>query len=602
MGLVNDGNFCYNKEKYMNKHSSTSLIAGALVLVSVTAVAALFTSGSIGQVSNSQCVGMPYGTAGCPLKASSSSSVALLTCGNGYLEAGEECDLGQTKNGFSNCTKQCKLLFCGDGLISPATKEECEPESEEVYALDPATGELIIEVRYLAPTCGAICTVPTCDAQGNCSGGCKRNFLPACTNSSSSAATQLAQNTSSASSTGAVVAPVPASSTPAVATTPVSVCGNGVIDGGEQCDDGNTINEDACTNACRIAICGDQVVQLWEQCDDGNRIDADACSNTCKSPACGDGVMQNGEECDDGNQSNQDSCTNSCKLPRCGDLLIQQNEDCDDGNMVNSDSCSNECKAPRCGDAILQTGEECDDGNQSDTDACTTKCILPRCGDGVIQQAEECDDANKINADGCNNLCKLPFCGNGLREGEEICDDGNQSNNDACSNECTRPMCGDGFVQPGEFCDDGNQNNDDNCTTACRVPTCGDGLLHPREECDDGRSNSDTKPSACRMNCRAPRCGDAVTDEGEECDGGEECSPECTLLKSAAPILTDEDGGISLWIYFAITLAGLGTVAVLAFVMRKQLHQLVARVAGESAAEAIDNIPLDQIEMPWQKW
>ncbi len=583
----------------MNKHSSSSLIAGALVLVSMTAVASLFTQGTTGAVA-SECVGKPYGTAGCPLKASS-SSVSTLSCGNGYVDPGEECDLGQTKNGFSNCTKQCKLLFCGDGLISPAVKEECEPESEEVYALDPATGELIIEVRYLAPTCGAICTVPTCDNKGECSGGCKRNFLPACTNAASSTSVATAQiqavSSISAITTGAIV------SSSVGLPSQVIACGNGKIDGGEQCDDGNMINEDACANNCRIAVCGDQILQIWEQCDDGNRIDADACSNTCKSPACGDGVVQNGEECDDGNQSNQDSCSNACKLPRCGDLLIQAGESCDDGNLVNSDACSNSCTAPRCGDAIVQTGEECDDGNAVNTDACTTQCVLPRCGDGVIQQAEECDDANKVNADGCNNLCKLPMCGNGLREGDEICDDGNQSNNDACSNECKRPACGDGFVQPGEFCDDGNQNNDDNCTTMCRVPTCGDGLIHPREACDDGRLNSDIKPNSCRMNCTAARCGDAVTDEGEECDGGEECSPECTLLKSAAPILgTDEDGGVSMWIYLAVVLAAVGTVGVLAFVLRKQLHGVIARVAGEGAAEALDNVPLDQIEMPWQKW
>ena len=47
------------------------------------------------------------------------------------------------------------------------------------------------------------------------------------------------------------------------------VCSNGKVEYGEQCDDGNTINEDACTNACRFNICGDGV--RWpsggQECD-----------------------------------------------------------------------------------------------------------------------------------------------------------------------------------------------------------------------------------------------------------------------------------------------------------------------------------------------
>ncbi len=63
-------------------------------------------------------------------------------------------------------------------------------------------------------------------------------------------------------------------------------CGNGVVDVdiAEQCDDGNTINEDSCTNICTTPICGDGVKQSGEQCDDGNNINDDACSNLCNIP------------------------------------------------------------------------------------------------------------------------------------------------------------------------------------------------------------------------------------------------------------------------------------------------------------------------------
>ena len=68
------------------------------------------------------------------------------------------------------------------------------------------------------------------------------------------------------------------------------------------------------------------------------------------SPVCGNGIQEAGEECDDGNQNNNDTCNNSCKLTICGDGIKQmpngkgQNEECDDGNQNNNDTCTNECK------------------------------------------------------------------------------------------------------------------------------------------------------------------------------------------------------------------------------------------------------------------
>src|SRR5262249_876252 len=52
-----------------------------------------------------------------------------------------------------------------------------------------------------------------------------------------------------------------------------AICGNGVLDLGEDCDDGNTDNTDACTSECQPATCGDGFVQAGvEACDDGNEF------------------------------------------------------------------------------------------------------------------------------------------------------------------------------------------------------------------------------------------------------------------------------------------------------------------------------------------
>jgi len=61
-------------------------------------------------------------------------------------------------------------------------------------------------------------------------------------------------------------------------------CGDGVVRVGEQCDDGNNVNGDGCSNACFVEFCGDNIVQtgLVEQCDDGNNVNGEGCSAVCK--------------------------------------------------------------------------------------------------------------------------------------------------------------------------------------------------------------------------------------------------------------------------------------------------------------------------------
>lgn len=95
-----------------------------------------------------------------------------------------------------------------------------------------------------------------------------------------------------------------------------AVCGDGVYDPGEQCDDGNRDSEDGCSDLCRLEdllACGDGKRGPGETCDDGNLLDGDGCSGTCQSEgACGDGNLDAGEECDDGNLSSGDGCSQRC--------------------------------------------------------------------------------------------------------------------------------------------------------------------------------------------------------------------------------------------------------------------------------------------------
>lgn len=96
------------------------------------------------------------------------------------------------------------------------------------------------------------------------------------------------------------------------------VCGDGVIDRGEACDQGeDNWNHGACTEECALAACGDGYPYYGvEVCDDGvNDGSYDGCAPDCAAlgPSCGDGVVQEGyETCESvyyGNVCNYIDCT-----------------------------------------------------------------------------------------------------------------------------------------------------------------------------------------------------------------------------------------------------------------------------------------------------
>jgi cysteine-rich repeat protein len=102
-------------------------------------------------------------------------------------------------------------------------------------------------------------------------------------------------------------------------------------------------------------ICGNGVCETGEQCDDGednNDHEPDKCRPDCRFYGCGDGVKDSNEECDAGltyrDPNRPNACRNNCKLPRCGDSIVDDaapyNEECDDGNSFNDDGCSANCK------------------------------------------------------------------------------------------------------------------------------------------------------------------------------------------------------------------------------------------------------------------
>jgi cysteine-rich repeat protein len=135
-------------------------------------------------------------------------------------------------------------------------------------------------------------------------------------------------------------------------------------------------------------------------------------------PSCGDGALQEGEECDDGNHTDGDGCSANCTVERphveepvCGNGKLELGEACDDGNHADGDGCSANCtiEVPVCGNGKLEGNEACDDGNYADGDGCSANCTIevPVCGNGRVEAGEECDDGNCDNGDGCSSECKV---------------------------------------------------------------------------------------------------------------------------------------------------------------------------------------------------
>jgi len=102
--------------------------------------------------------------------------------------------------------------------------------------------------------------------------------------------------------------------------TDVCAAGTCVGSGAKDCDDDNTCSVDTCDSVSGCAntmvsnCCGNGTVDSGEECDDGNQVDGDECSDYCKSNDCG------GYEADDacwyvGGQAQ--SCDTVCE-DHCG--------------------------------------------------------------------------------------------------------------------------------------------------------------------------------------------------------------------------------------------------------------------------------------------
>ena len=107
---------------------------------------------------------------------------------------------------------------------------------------------------------------------------------------------------------------------------------------------GNLTDADGCQADCMLPVCGDGMVDAGEECDDGNTVDADGCQADCMScPVCGDGILDAAKV----RRRQPHRCRRLPgrlhELPICGDGILDDGEECDDGNNIDADGCQADC-------------------------------------------------------------------------------------------------------------------------------------------------------------------------------------------------------------------------------------------------------------------
>ena len=243
----------------------------------------------------------------------------VLACGNGETEGPEVCDDGSL-NGVYNadgdyCAWDCSGPGprCGDGIRNGG--EYCDTEIETwsgalcSITLETCQTDTDCPGFAAGETCGGSVSTNACEVTGFCEGGDNDGEL--CTDADCSLGGGVCINYDTFRSR--------------TCQTPDDVqmcwwnnwsecqqqgsCGNGILEAGEVCDDGNSNNNDACTNVCQLNVCGDGFINpATESCDLG--------------------AESNGDLCEPGYGGVCSYCTESCTYQTvsgayCGDLEVQ---------------------------------------------------------------------------------------------------------------------------------------------------------------------------------------------------------------------------------------------------------------------------------------
>ncbi len=173
------------------------------------------------------------------------------------------------------------------------------------------------------------------------------------------------------------------------------------LEDGVACGDGHS----CFSGLCRADVCGDLRIQGDEQCDDGDLIEDNGCTTDCEFSCESD------EDCTEG-----DTCAGSltCDLEEhtCTGTPKTDKESCTILGSGEPGWCiKGVCVPEKCGNGELDDGEQCDKGkdNGDQGSGCSLVCKTIICGNEKIEEGEQCDDGNTSDLDGCDSDCQAEF-------------------------------------------------------------------------------------------------------------------------------------------------------------------------------------------------
>ncbi|HEY0838732.1 MAG TPA: DUF4215 domain-containing protein, partial [Vulgatibacter sp.] len=528
--------------------------------------------------------GYVSGTERCDGEPDCDSTCTLLgTCGDGFLDPGEECDDGAVVPGGA-CANDCTIKpgwdcsvspcvpICGDGIVIPP--EECDDPNDPSCVscgvlgrscLNPFDINSLEREEGLWVWGGITNNKP--NSYGSCGGYSPTSpdqtgvFYPPVDGSyvidleathddffqvRTGACGGPPLQELACVDTGAAVIGMTAGEpyyitadgwsdynwgSFTVTVSLIPVCGDGYRSVGERCD-----GEPDCDSTCSmLGTCGDGVVDPGEDCDDQNLETGDGCALDCTAEEgwdcssgvceaiCGDGLIAGPEECDDPSDPACVSCSRlgfSCRLP-----FDMNSMEASSGRWVWSGTTTGQANTyPNlCGSSFGAAGGDLAAAFVPPVDGSYRFSMLSPHDDYLQVFSGPCDPAPAGLA--CED--SMPFT-LALTAGQtyHVVADG-YSSYSVGAFEITVELiedCGDGYVSGTERCD-----GDPDCDATCSLlGTCGDGTLDPGEDCDPG----DPFAVGCELDCQAspgwscaagvcnPVCGDGIwTPPYESCDG-----------------------------------------------------------------------------------
>lgn len=312
-----------------------------------------------------------------------------------------------------------------------------------------------------------------------------------------------------------------------------ATCGNGVIEGDEQCDDGNTRSGDGCSQFCTVES-GWTCTGEPSQCTRTEPAPSDGTStapstpgtaapgsgsaippSVAPRPVCGNGIIEDGEECDDGNTRSGDGCSVDCQIERGWSCAGEPSRctrlpgACDGVDCSALDSiCGQGACNPATGACIVQPAKQgavCDD-----EDICTDN---PVCVSGVCRGTPR-------DCTGLGDACAVGVCDPDTgscvavpRTGAEgvSCGDPAQP----CSpGTCSAGTCVVTALPDGAPCEDPDQ--------VCTVGECVSGACILDVAPDDTPCGS---PGPCEVGlCRDGDCAFVPAETGTGCETGNPCT------------------------------------------------------------------------------